>query len=195
MRKRARLLCGLLLAWHLSGCVTLDERAGPFQGQIVDTDSGQPLKGAVVLAVWRTAVFSPVGHPTGEFHAAREAVTDDNGRFIIHRLTESLLKVNVRPPTLYFIAPGYLRSPYHLDRPRASDGGQPPMKSDPADRTPFLGNTIVPMRRVRSSSEWCRDRLIYLPIETGIPSASMPQFEALLRAETGSHGMCTQRIQ
>jgi hypothetical protein len=56
--------------------------AGPWKGQIVDAETGQPLSGVVVLAAWWLRSPGAV-HERREFHAAHEAVTDADGRFEI----------------------------------------------------------------------------------------------------------------
>src|SRR5207249_575775 len=61
------------------------EKWGPFRGQIVDAETGQPIVGAVVLVVWWEAVFTPI-QTNRKFYDAREALTDAEGRFEAPRL-------------------------------------------------------------------------------------------------------------
>lgn len=58
------------------------EAAGPWQAQIVDAETGQPLEGVVVLFSWlkMTRTF---GGPSPQFHDAEEVVTGSDGRFTI----------------------------------------------------------------------------------------------------------------
>jgi hypothetical protein len=55
---------------------------GPWRGQIVEMETGQPIAGAVVVASWnvRTAGWP---HPSEEFLDVAEVVTDADGRFTI----------------------------------------------------------------------------------------------------------------
>jgi hypothetical protein len=59
------------------------EAAGPWKGQIVDKETGQPIEGAVVLAVLYKA--TGIFHTTGgsEYYDSEEVVTDAEGRFYI----------------------------------------------------------------------------------------------------------------
>jgi hypothetical protein len=179
-----------MLVLQLSGCVTFDERSGPYQGTIVDADTNLPIQGAAVLAVWYRAIFSLVGHPTERFHDAREVVSDSDGRFFIPRLTGSVLKLSVQPPTLYFFAPGYWRAPYRVDHRRASPVGEPPLKTEPTEGRALIDTTIVPMRRIVTREEWCRYQLIYMPSRSSVPGARMRLFESLVLREQRSRGAC-----
>jgi hypothetical protein len=60
---------------------------GPWKGQLVDWDTGTPLTGAVVLAIWTTYEGSGLSFGCSggseKFHSAAEVVTDADGRFVI----------------------------------------------------------------------------------------------------------------
>jgi hypothetical protein len=58
------------------------EAAGPWQAQVVSTDSKQPLEGVVVLAWWTRHVRS-LGGPSEEYRDSQEVLTDKDGRFTI----------------------------------------------------------------------------------------------------------------
>src|SRR5580765_3762417 len=58
------------------------EAAGPWQAQLVSTDSKQPLEGVVVLAWWTRHVRS-LGGPSEEYRDSQEVLTDKDGRFTI----------------------------------------------------------------------------------------------------------------
>src|SRR5690242_2275333 len=55
---------------------------GPWKGEVVDADTGEPLPGAVVLAAWWKRSLGAM-HERTEFYEATEVVTDAEGRFII----------------------------------------------------------------------------------------------------------------
>jgi hypothetical protein len=58
------------------------EAGGPWKGQVLDAETGQPLSGAVVLAAfWKRSPGAV--HERRDFYEAMEVVTDDEGRFVI----------------------------------------------------------------------------------------------------------------
>ena len=77
----AVLLALMLLALQ-PGAVPRAEAAGPWQAQLVSTDSKQPLEGVVVLAWWTRHVRS-LGGPSEEYRDSQEVLTDKDGRFTI----------------------------------------------------------------------------------------------------------------
>jgi hypothetical protein len=56
--------------------------AGPWKAQVVDAETGKPLEGVVVLAVWYKMTRT-LGGPSPSFYDAEEEVTGPDGRFII----------------------------------------------------------------------------------------------------------------
>lgn len=101
-----RLLAGGLIA-TLLGCGTA-EAAGPWKGQIVDRDTGQPIPGAVVLAIWTLRSRDSI-HPEDQFHSASEVVSDTNGRFVIPEHTAAPTKplTAIRGPEVVIFKGGY----------------------------------------------------------------------------------------
>jgi hypothetical protein len=101
-----RLLAGGLIA-TLLGCGTA-EAAGPWKGQVVDRDTGQPIPGAVVLAIW-TVRSRDFIHPEDQFHSATEVVSDDEGRFVIPEHTAVATKplTAMRGPQLVIFKSGF----------------------------------------------------------------------------------------
>src|SRR5438093_11687413 len=83
MRRRIRRLVGWLTIAGSVGISTAPlEAAGPWRGQVVDAETGKPLEGVVVLAIWEK--LSPgVIHPARHFHDVDELVTDPSGRFVV----------------------------------------------------------------------------------------------------------------
>ena len=57
--------------------------AGPWQAQVVDAETGQPLEGVVVLMYWIKYTGSFAGWAGGEFYDAEEVVTGPDGRFVV----------------------------------------------------------------------------------------------------------------
>ena len=57
--------------------------AGPWQAQIVDAATGQPLEGVVVLMYWIKYTGSFAGWAGAEFYDAEEVVTGPDGRFVV----------------------------------------------------------------------------------------------------------------
>lgn len=47
---------------------------GPYKGKVIDLETGEPIEGAVVAGVW---------YLTHRFCDAKEAVTDNNGEFVL----------------------------------------------------------------------------------------------------------------
>jgi hypothetical protein len=106
--------CGLLLLIlclvAVGARVPGAEAAGPWRGQVVDLETGQPLEGVVVVAVWEK-VSPGVMHPRRDFEDVDEVVTDSDGRFVIpaRRVTTLNPFVNIEGPTLVMFKPGYGR--------------------------------------------------------------------------------------
>ena len=77
-----RSLVAVLMLAMLFGMPPSAEAAGPWQGQVVSTDSKQPLEGVVVLAWWTRHVRS-LGGASEEYRDSQEVLTDKDGRFTI----------------------------------------------------------------------------------------------------------------
>lgn len=103
---------------------------------MVDLETGQPIEGAVALAVWWEVVPTPV-QGNSRFYDGREAVTGPDGRFEIARGVP-FWNLGVQPPAFYLFAPGYQ---VHADIVTPPDG------------QPLIDPTIVQMRRLRTREE------------------------------------------
>ena len=57
--------------------------AGPWKAQVVDAETGQPLEGVVVLMYWIKYTVGPAGWAGGDFYDAEEAVSGQDGRFVV----------------------------------------------------------------------------------------------------------------
>jgi hypothetical protein len=77
MRRAA--LIGLLV---VLGLAARADAAGPWQAQVVDAETKQPLEGIVVLAWWTRHVRSFGGY-SEDYRDSQEVLTDKDGRFRI----------------------------------------------------------------------------------------------------------------
>jgi hypothetical protein len=91
MRTVPGILLGLLVLTWCSVAVAqtaqplkphLDGPGGPYRGRVLDAETGKPLAGVVVVAVWRRDRIMPF-HSRSEHYAAREALTNADGEFVI----------------------------------------------------------------------------------------------------------------
>lgn len=71
----------LLLFLGLSACPPA-HAAGPWQGWLVDQETGRPIEGAVVVAVWWRRFPGPI-HEGRASHDVVEVVSDSSGHFTI----------------------------------------------------------------------------------------------------------------
>jgi len=80
---------------------------GPYVGQVVDAETRAPIEGAVVVATWRRDRVWP-GASISEHYAAREVLTDREGRFVLDatQLEEYAPGGTLRPTFTVFL-PGY----------------------------------------------------------------------------------------
>lgn len=101
------LLALLFAAAPWGSAVAADEKWGPFRGRIIDIDTGQPIAGAVAIAVWLQNIPTPV-HGNLDYHDARVAVTDANGEFEIPRLPPPFFSARIEMPRFDYSAPGYV---------------------------------------------------------------------------------------
>jgi len=163
----------------------LAARRGPFGGQLVDVETGQPIACATVAAVWWDQ------YPLGlKFYDAREAISGEDGRFEIPRLDIPLTKLSVGAPQLHFLAPGYLPPGYYTTPGEpASAAHIIRYRVTPPEGQPFVAPTVVPMRRIRTGEEWC-DYKHAATLSVMVPTDKIPRYREVLRNEEPSHGPC-----
>ncbi len=113
------------------------EKWGPFRGQIVDIETGQPIPGAVAVVIWWEAVFTPV-QTNQKFYEAREAVTDAAGRFEVPRLPPPFFEFRIFRPGVMVFAPGHKWEATIVTPPEAER---------------FVAPTVVQMRRLKTREE------------------------------------------
>jgi len=68
-----------------AGCCYPVRYDGPYEGKVVDADTGQPIEGVVVLGVWYKQIATAAGG-VSSYYDASETVTDKNGEFKIQGL-------------------------------------------------------------------------------------------------------------
>lgn len=89
---------------------SLAAAAGPWKGQILDAETGQPLEGVVVLAYWIKYTSSFGGWGGGEFYDSEEVVTGADGHFVIQaRQTWTLFWWRKIEGEFVIFKPGYGR--------------------------------------------------------------------------------------
>ena len=85
------------------------DAAGPWRAQILDAETGQPLEGVVVLAIWRTEPSGIRMHTGREFYDVDEVVSDADGRVVIpeRSLMAWRRMSKISGPELVVFKPGY----------------------------------------------------------------------------------------
>lgn len=89
------------------GGLYLEGHHGPYRGRVVDAETGQPIRGAVVFAVWTREIALIIQTNTYFFEAC-EALTGENGEFVIDaRAVETSAPSTVRRAYFEVFFPGY----------------------------------------------------------------------------------------
>jgi hypothetical protein len=88
-----------------AACRMGQEQWGPFRGQVVDFDTGEPIAGAYVMVMWIRD--RPALHSGQSFYDAQETRTDADGRFEIP-YERRWLTAFVNPPRVDVFVPGYV---------------------------------------------------------------------------------------
>jgi hypothetical protein len=96
-------MIGILLL--LPGCVYAVRVDGPYEGRVIDAETGAPIEGAVVLGAWSKEYLGP-GGAVHEFYDAKETITDKNGEFSISGRGIEIMS-NVAPMDVYIFKAGY----------------------------------------------------------------------------------------
>lgn len=58
---------------------------GPYEGRVLDINTGEPIEGAVVVGEWRVDYYGGAAGPLSQFCDAQETLTDKGGHFKIPR--------------------------------------------------------------------------------------------------------------
>jgi len=143
----------------LSGCQSGPEQWGPFHGQVVDAETGEPIAGAHVVVQWYRD--PPSLESSTRAYDGQEARTDANGRFLVARKTR-WLTAWVKRPGVGVFAPGYVARR---------------QKVSPPDGRPFVDPTVVEMSALRTREEQCG----HLPGEPWVPEGAAPETTKAVR--------------
>jgi hypothetical protein len=179
MRMAAGILLGLLLGTGYATAVAqtgqpleqyLSGPRGPYRGRVMDAETGKPLASVVVVVVWRRDRIMPF-HSRSEHYAAREALTNADGEFVIDAddVERNAPKRTLRPFFTIFL-PGY-------GRPRAPAGTHTTV----TQRYYEGPGTTVELPKLKSKDE----RLAHLrKIDLyGAPFTEVPEFTRLINKE------------
>jgi len=172
-RARMRWLGLALVAVVVSGCATSAsavEKWGPFKGKVVDVETGQPIVGAVVLAIWIELVDALIQTNT-RFYDAREAVTGPDGLLEIPRLKPPFFTFRIPEPEFKILAPGYAEHRWVVTPPT----GQA-----------LVDPTVIEMQRLRTRQELLEKSRGY---PSYVPEERMPEFIRAINVERGMLGL------
>lgn len=144
-----RLFAATLLffsCFFVSSTALAQRAGGALSGQVVDADSGAPIAGAAVVAVW--IQYVPAPHPVERFYDAREAVTDAQGRFEIARPVGSYLPLGVALSEITAFAPGYAKREVVFRSPESLGPSETVALKRLATRRERRGRELVPPWRI-----------------------------------------------
>ncbi len=146
--------------------------SGPYRGKVVDAETGQPLVGAVVLAIWYREVPTAPHGPAVDYHDAVEVLTDAQGEFLIPAKTHVTPIGKIREPEFVTYYPGYAPYPSLKSRPQGLS------VSAAYERRYFL----IELKKLRAQKE--RIREADMPLGTGkVPATKMPNLIRLVNEE------------
>lgn len=116
------LLLGALALTLTSACAGhVVYASGPYRGRVIDTETQQPLVGAVVLAIWHREVPVAPHGPAVDYHDSLELLTDTNGEFTVPEKTHFTLIGKIREPDFVIYYPGYAPYPSVRARPQGKE--------------------------------------------------------------------------
>jgi hypothetical protein len=173
MRTVARFGMALLLG--LGSCAAGEMSSEDFyRGQVVDTDTGKPLAGALVVFFWERHDYSPTTKRIhSELHAVTEVLTDADGRFEVSAAPETTVLgpalVEVRLTDPIFFVPGYFLL----------------YKAKSAGKA-FRDPTVVHLERIEKSDDERENLGILSP---SFPFSRTPLFLKALNAERARPGL------
>ena len=124
--------------------------AGPWRGQVVDAETGQPIEGVVVVAVWER--LSPgVIHQARAFHDVDEVVTDAEGRFVLpeRELSPPNPFITIDGPQLTMFKGGYGLWQFRGAPPMSGPGG---IECGPAPQPGGHGRVRADRRDLRTAA-------------------------------------------
>ncbi|MDA8240532.1 MAG: hypothetical protein M0Z67_09205 [Nitrospiraceae bacterium] len=168
----------LLLIWYGRYLIYID---GPYSGKVVDTESKEPIEGAVVLAVWKMTTCTP-GGGVSTYYDAKETITDRNGEFKVPRLTSLALNPLYYLDDLTAITifkPGYGYFPEYQVSPKATPIGLVKIlrKKHP----------IIELQKLKNMEERKQKGLTIKP-ESHVPYAKMKNMLKAINEERSFQG-------
>jgi hypothetical protein len=154
-----------------AACRTGQEQWGPFRGQVVDFDHGDPIAGAYVMALWMRE--PPSLHYQQSVYDARETVTDAEGRFEIP-YKRRWITAWVNPPRIDVFVPGYV-----------AEGAAVVT----GEGRPYVDPTFIGLRQLRTRDEECKfEPLGVTPAaESRIPNFAAAQNAYKARLQCGDY--------
>jgi hypothetical protein len=121
-----------------AACRMGQEQWGPFRGQVVDFDTGEPIAGAYVMVMWIRD--RPALHSGESFYDAQETRTGADGWFEIP-YERRWVTAFVNPPAVNVFVPGYV-----MDGAAVVTGGG----------RSYVDPTFIGMRHLVSHEEQCK---------------------------------------
>ncbi len=164
------MIASFVLVLCLTAPLEALERWGPFRGQIVDAETGQPIPDAAVLVVWWEADPTPV-QTRQKFYDAREAVSGPDGRFEVPALTPPFFSFLIFDPKISYFAPGYVSQAVVVE---------------PSDGQAFVASTVVQMRQLKTRTELFQKSRGF---PSQIPLEKIPHFLKAINAERRMLGL------
>ena len=151
--------------------VYLQGTEGPYRGRVVDARTKEPIRGAVVVAVWYHDVFALV-QTNEQFYDAIEVLTDDQGYFVVDASEiEQHAPSRTKFPVFTIFKPGY----------SYFGGWLAPLEDLPQRQNKSLLR-VVALDPVDAKSK--RERLRDLPLrDTRVPSEKTPKFLKAVQEE------------
>ncbi len=115
LSKRLKVLGYVVIALVMSaigGCLPWYYTAPPLQGLVIDAETGEPLAGVVVLAIWLTRIEGLGNGNANRLVDIQEAETGLDGRYAIGGggpwIRRPFTRMTGRAPGLMFVRRGYL---------------------------------------------------------------------------------------
>jgi hypothetical protein len=103
--KKSFLIVSILVLLINTSCLYAIRYDSDCRGEVIDTDTGEPIEGVVVLGVWYEG-YMGAGGIVHKYYDARETVTDKNGEFSLPGLGARIMS-NVEPPDITVFKAGY----------------------------------------------------------------------------------------
>lgn len=173
----------LALAVVVTGCGPLNPlfAGGPYRGRVIDSETKQPIVGAVVLVYWRR-LAPGIGHgPAESFLDAEEVLTDSNGEFVVGTSPPGTLTPGtwVSDPHITIFKPGYGFFPrYHTSPP------PPPTRWKGLLEMMERETVVIELPRLKTREE--RLKVVEFVNPLIVPKEKMPNFVRLLNNERKS---------